>query len=229
VFESLLTFFAIGTWGFLVALAALAVAITIFAEEDGAKATITLILGALFLQFIARFDLLEYIREQPFTLLAYAGLYVAVGAGWSVLKWRFYVKSQRRIYDQLRKAFCAEHDITADFTDDQKRRWVDYLESHYRVGRGPFRHYSSSSTSKVIPDVTENKAAILRWMTYWPFSMLFTLLNDPVRRLFEWVYESLGKTLQAMANRAFRGTENDLPARVQVSEASDGHRGPRQR
>lgn len=208
--ETLAALFAIGTWGFLGVLAAFVIALIVFAEEDGVKATVTLVLGALFLQFIAKFDLLTLIREQPFTLLFYIGLYIVIGLVWSVVKWSFYVKAQRRIYDRLRKKFCAESGITGEFTLEQKGSWYLHLRENYRPNKGStFKHYSSSDSTAVIPDVTENKAAIIRWMTYWPFSLLFTLLNDPVRRLFEWVYENIGTFLQAMAVRAFHGTEND--------------------
>lgn len=207
----ILAFFALGTWGFLAALGAVIIALIVFAEDDGVKATVTLILGALFLQFIAKYDLVTFAKEQPFTLLLYGGLYVVLGLAWSVIKWAVYVKAQRRSYDRIRREFCTSRRIHQgdNFTPGEKKAWAEHLRSHYSDGRKTFKHYSSSDATIIIPDVTENKAAIIRWMTYWPFSMLYTLLNDPVRRLFEWVYESVGVWLQGMANRAFSGTEKD--------------------
>ncbi len=206
----ILAFFALGTWGFLAAVAAVIIALIVFAEDDGVKATFTLVLGALFLQFIAKYDLVTFAKEQPLALLLYGGLYVVLGLAWSVIKWAFYVKAQRRTYDRIRKEFCTARGIgQGDFGPTQKRDWAAYLKSHYTDGEKTFKHHSSSDATIIIPDVTENKAAIIRWMTYWPFSMLYTLLNDPVRRLFERVYESVGVWLQGMAERAFHGTEKD--------------------
>lgn len=208
--SAIAAFFATGI-GFWLALIVLAVVITLFSEEDGAKATITLVLGALFLQFVAKFDLLSLLREQPFTLLLYAAIYVAIGFGFACVKWWRYAKKQRRKYDQFRAAFFRKNHLEGDVLPAEfKERFLEQLKGSYKPNSRGFEHYSDSSDADpVIPDITKNKAAFIRWMTYWPFSLVFTLLNDPVRRLFEWLYEVAGKKMQEIANSVFAGTERD--------------------
>jgi hypothetical protein len=59
-------------------------------------------------------------------------------------------------------------------------------------------------------------------MAYWPWSLLWTVLNDPVRKSCRVIYHYIHDYLQEISNNAFRGVEHDFP---------DGHEpnGPRPR
>lgn len=226
---SLLALFVFGSLGFWAMVLVLGIAMAAFSEEDGVKATITLVLGALFLQFIAKFDLVGLIRGEPFTLALYSLVYVALGFVFACVKWWRYAKKQRRRYDALRAVFFKKRCIKGDdLPVELKRDFFEYLKQDYRPnGRSGFQHYSDSQDADpVVPDITKNKAAFIRWMTYWPLNALFTLLNDPVRRLFEWVYEVAGKKMQSVANYVFRGTERDRISRDEQAtiEEADGRR-----
>jgi hypothetical protein len=54
------------------------------------------------------------------------------------------------------------------------------------------------------PTAAENRARIVAWMTFWPASMTWTLINDPVRRFFAAAYDAIVGLLQGISNRAFR-------------------------
>jgi hypothetical protein len=218
---SLAAIFAFGTLAFWLAMVVLVGIISFFSEEDGVKATITLVLGALFLQFVAKFDILGFIRHEPFTLAFYGLLYVALGFGFACVKWWRYAKKQRRAYDKLRATFFRKNKIEGnELPPELKESFFAYLKESYKPNqRGDFRHYSDASDADpVIPDITQNKAAFIRWMTYWPLNLLFTLLNDPVRRLFEWLYEVAGVKMQAISNHVFRGTESDRLTKAEQAE-----------
>lgn len=73
-----------------------------------------------------------------------------------------------------------------------------------------FREAGLSGTGK--PLVRENKARIVAWMSYWPASMAWTLIDDPVRRIFMSIYESIGGSLQRISDRRFAGIEDAYKA-----------------
>jgi hypothetical protein len=56
------------------------------------------------------------------------------------------------------------------------------------------------------------KGKITSWMVYWPWSMIVTLIDDPIRRLFRGIYNAIQGMLQRMSDRAFAGTESDFAA-----------------
>ncbi len=53
------------------------------------------------------------------------------------------------------------------------------------------------------PKVSDYQYVIIRWMTYWPFSMVWTLINDPVRRIFNRIYCLVQKQMQSLSDRMF--------------------------
>jgi hypothetical protein len=46
-------------------------------------------------------------------------------------------------------------------------------------------------------------------MSLWPASIIWTAFNDPVRWLFEEIYDRIGGLMQAISNRVFKDFEID--------------------
>lgn len=61
------------------------------------------------------------------------------------------------------------------------------------------------------PLVRDNKSRIMTWMCFWPFSFVWTMINDPVRKVFTAIYMRIKDTLQKMSDKAFEGLEPDAP------------------
>lgn len=57
---------------------------------------------------------------------------------------------------------------------------------------------------KMIPIGSENKSAIIAWISYWPLSLLATLLNNPFRRLFEYTYSLVANAYDEIGKRHFK-------------------------
>src|SRR5205823_5639912 len=49
-------------------------------------------------------------------------------------------------------------------------------------------------------DPTNYKSDIIAWITFWPFSLVWTLLNDPVRRLCRRIYDELQGVYQRITD-----------------------------
>jgi hypothetical protein len=58
--------------------------------------------------------------------------------------------------------------------------------------------------------VKNHKSDIMRWMAWWPFSFVCTLLNDPIRRFFQMIYRYLADFLQAMSDRIFSKLRQEM-------------------
>ncbi len=54
------------------------------------------------------------------------------------------------------------------------------------------------------PMVRFNKTKILTWMIYWPWSAIWTVINDPIKRIFKFIYNVVQDYLQSISNRIFR-------------------------
>jgi hypothetical protein len=54
-----------------------------------------------------------------------------------------------------------------------------------------------------IPDVTEHKGKIMLWMFYWPFSSIWTMIDHPVKKVFQFIYNRIKDRMQKMTNKIF--------------------------
>jgi hypothetical protein len=56
-----------------------------------------------------------------------------------------------------------------------------------------------------IPLAKDNTNRLASWITYWPFSAIWTLLNDPVRKFVRFLVETFGGFYDRMSQSAFEG------------------------
>ena len=144
--------------------------------ENVGGATIGLGIVLLALQLFSDVHPLSYIVNDPLRALVIAALYVLVGIGYVWVKWFSYVNTAARKISEV---------LTSGSTNDLEyaRRLTGYRSIPLKVG--------------------DYKGKIIGWMAYWPISAAWTMLNDPVRRLFEAVYNGIAKSLQSISDKAF--------------------------
>lgn len=58
-----------------------------------------------------------------------------------------------------------------------------------------------------IPKASNYKGRITSWMFYWPFSAVWTLLNEPVRRIFINLFRNLEATYNRISANVFMNEE----------------------
>ena len=195
----MMTLFVLGSVGFwiLTGLAALILFVMTEFEQPG-WATGTLIVTFVALAVFGNFNLWQVVHGNPMGALLALLAYVGVGAVWSVGKWWFHVKECRSNYQDLRDAFMERNKLekSADIPDDRKSSFQEVVSRH-------------ASAAK--PLIRENKSRITIWMTYWPWSMTWTIINDPVKKTFRWVYHQLQAVYQAIADHSYKSVERDRP------------------
>lgn len=83
--------------------------------------------------------------------------------------------------------------------------------------------YSNSySKAFTIPTASENKYRIMTWMVYWPFSAVWTLINQPVRNTFRFVYIKLEGVYNSISNRMFADVQAKFDKKKQeIKEAEE--------
>ena len=205
---------ALGSVGFW------ALAITVFLFlffmvefEKPAWATITLVLAFVALAVFGNFNLWLLVKQNPMQAGLVGVLYFVAGAVWSVAKWWFFVRERRSNYRELRADFMRRHSLAeeAQIPDNLLADWRQSVEQPH-----PYRGGNGKEVAK--PLIREHKGRITMWMTYWPWSMTWTMINDPVKKLWRWIYLQLQGWYEAIANSIYKGTENDLRP---IPKASD--------
>lgn len=65
------------------------------------------------------------------------------------------------------------------------------------------RKKSGYSDSFVLPTAAQNKYRILSWMYYWPFSTIWTIINQPIKRAFKFIYAKIESTFDKISASVF--------------------------
>jgi hypothetical protein len=195
-------FFAVGSAGFW-ALIALETGLLIFLIEwgKGALATASLAGTMVLLYFLGDINILGYVIHHPVTLALGLVVYFAAGTVWSVARWWLFVRDMRGRYDDVRADFCQDHNLDGAIPEQFQQLWLERLESSGRRGR----------RIEIRPRARQHRGKIVAWMAYWPWSLSWTVLNDPVRKSCRVIYQHIHDYLQEISNNAFRGVEHDFP------------------
>lgn len=186
-------FIVIGGLWFWILTAVTAISILICVErEDGSGSTALLVLYLILLWIFSDFNPLAWLGQNPKTAVAAILLYFLLGTVWAVVKWYAYVHQQARRVRSLLLEFLKRHGLETlrDATPEVRREWAT--------------HCSIRGVSHEPPLIARHKDRIVLWMSYWPLSAIWTLINDPVHRIFKMIYNRLGGVLQGMSNRAYR-------------------------
>jgi hypothetical protein len=221
----MVTLFEFGTlWFWLLIIAASFVLFACTEFERGFLATVTILVAVLVLHFAGGEKILKYVVDHPARTFQGAGIYLLLGTFWGVNKWYFYVKRQRRKYDEALDAFRKEFKKEGNL-DTYRRATIrsagisgDYETQVRHDKRTPDEVFKAGWKQIVDkkdycaiefefqPDPKKHKNRILIWMTYWPWSFLWTMLNDPFKAAYHWV---LG-LLRRISHSAFREVQDPV-------------------
>lgn len=197
--------FVFGSFGFWTLMIIATVILMICLENNAASGATFVFIGSLFLldQF-GNLPILSIIHNNPLITILSITAYFAVGTVWSVAKWFFYVRNEKQLYDEMKQKFIAFNkiDITINdpIPDNWKQKWKEQttwrLAEHERID--------------INPKINEHKAQIYMWISYWPLSLVWTMIDDPIRKILKNIYKNISDWLQSISDRYFKDVKKDF-------------------
>lgn len=143
-------------------------------------ATVSLLVAWLFLDYFG-VPVWSTIKSQPFSILWALVAYVGAGAAWSVLKWWSFVRAEKGKYDAL--------------PDSEKAKVLN------RIDKGEsFEIYYLGDYIRVRPKPGNHAHRIYAWITFWPWSLAWTIISEPVAKACKAVYEALVGVYERISN-----------------------------
>ncbi len=194
--------FAVGSfWFFLFFLIVPSCVLMYFLEDDESHfvaSGFTVAFCLITLHLLSSFNAIHLIQSYwKFSIIFSIG-YLTIGTLWGILKWKFYIEKQHNKYLGFKRNFKTKLGInTEDIPDEYKEKFLRDFQYEF--------HYMH-----IIPQVDKNKERIITWMTFWPWSALWTLLNDPIRAFYNYVYNKIANVLQGMVKKRFADATRDL-------------------
>lgn len=181
--DTMLAFYA---GGIILPVVAIIFLIAFLDNEKPFFAFISLAVLIAALQFFTDIKPVDIVRHSPEILIGY----FALGVAWAVVKWVFFLYKTRSRYAEFRSTWLASHP-TYDPGDLQRdaRRTFGFA---------------------IPPRPDQHKARIVTWMIYWPFSLLWTMIDQPVRKFFNLLYAAIKDALGRLSRRIFAQFEADF-------------------
>lgn len=189
--------FVFGTFWFWALIAAEVILLFMFVEwENGFGATISLVVFAAMLQWCGDTNIIGFVFGNPLRLMAVVAAYFLLGGVWGTVKWWIFARDRLEEYEELRDDFLRNKNLPSGTVVPQefRREWKEKLERN----RGSYRH--GGRTLAEAPRARDNKSRIMRWMSFWPVSMLWSFLDDFVKRVFRTIYQRIHNFLQRIAD-----------------------------
>lgn len=170
----------------------------------------------------------SYVYHNPASVLILVVYYLGIGVVWSFGKWYFTLNKAVSKFKEYKEKFLKDNNKSAEsFLADSSNineflKWahntkiastlfdVNYkLENTLRQSNGdPESIIGLVTRNDVIdavrPNAGDNKARITAWITFWPMSAVGTLLDDPLRRLVEFIFSKLKNVYEIMSRRMFK-------------------------
>lgn len=195
----MLEIFVFGSFWFWVIVCLELVALFAFVEfENGIAATISLLVFAACLQFLGDINIISYIANNPWATFGLIAAYFLIGTTWGTIKWWLYCSDRLEQYNERREEFLRGRgeDVNQPVPSHLREEWKRVIG---KGDRSPF----SSETLADPPLAKNHKSDIIRWMSFWFISVVWTFVNDFVKRVFTRIYRNIALFLQSLSDNMF--------------------------
>lgn len=166
------------------------------AEEMPGLAVIATILYVAILQLFSNFSFVDWISLNTWAFLKYCVLYVILGVIFAVAKFWMKLIDKRRDFDREFQAFLKEKELHT---------------KGYTFETIPDEHKPACYRRMRLcqpPTLSESTRNITFWMGYWPIVGAWTLLNNPLKWMWEEIKHKLAGTFEGL-HRKIVGTRAD--------------------
>lgn len=182
---------------------------------------------------------LKDLIHNPLPLLKWIGLYLIGGIAWSFGKWFFFLKSSLSEFNENKRKKTDElkdnpliknnpeisNEILKELINKNLYTNYGYGSNSIKVIQGSIiktltilgnnknrstENFEIHSYSIENPQANNHKALITTWITHWPVSLVWTLINDPIKKLINHIFESIKSVFQRISDKVFESTKAEL-------------------
>ena len=164
-------------------------------------------LGFAFVAYLSGTSVIPFVIAHVWDIPLWFGIYVLAGIPWAFAKWwLFSLRARKSLKEWMVLNPPPVLDTSASMTDLEVRKKRDDFSAamaHYsRMGiPGPVVY--NSLTGKFSVPASNHKSRITAWLMFWPFSILGTIFDDFLFRLWENIYEVCSTSFQRISDSVF--------------------------
>ena len=153
--------------------------------------------------FLASFGILSYFNwtntvnwfsSNYVDFIIYCGYYLLGSVVWMYTKWTMLLFS----FSSARKNAIADYKENNKFVGPLN---TDQVKSAlFGVGKAYKTNYFTMYLYENVRAINY-KSKIIAWGIWWPFSLVGTIVDDPIRRFITWTFDRLCGTFQKLADK----------------------------
>lgn len=157
-------------WESIIALAVIVLLAISFVHQSFFSGFLATLIMGLFLYANFSDTIVPAIYNHPYMTVAAVAAYIVLGGAYSVMKWFFYLRSDRMIFYIKR--------VKEGYKDYKTRNPAALLDQYINM-------YGTELL------VSNNKERITVWIAWWPANLVWTLIDDVLFKIWTKVYEML--------------------------------------
>jgi hypothetical protein len=170
-------------------------------NEKGSNATLTVFLTLVAITLFSNIPVLDWMRHlTPAKILAYVGGYFAIGVIYMLIKWVWNSFEIKMKYADFREAWLQDNKLTqlpaSSTTDINEQKLLKAFAKD-------LFHTKDIIFDDLPPKIRNHRGDLIFWASYWHLSLLFTLLNNPLRHLINFILNFSSKPLNAISAAMF--------------------------
>lgn len=193
----------------------------LFVNEKEIIGAWTLLVFGVALRVICGVHVIDYIVSHPWGVAESILGYLLLGVVWGFAKWFFHVRDIREKFLEMKTGHTANlnelrsklgtissgvSSTGRPYTNGEKEYAQHDLDRAIRSFEGDVK----SKLGAIPPSARENKAKITSWIGYWPISLLWTLLDDFLDKLFKRIFELFSGLFQRISNHIFKDIKLEI-------------------
>jgi hypothetical protein len=173
--------------------------------------TVIVIIALGVLEYYSSLHPLTFAYHNPIDAAVLVALYFCVGTGWIIVKWFSHVYKVRDRFNEV-KQDCIKN--VREMPDQYSGRTTtktkaDFVNTDGSLTAEGMRLVYDQAAMRIgerhLPLLaSEHKGEMYMWWLLWPLSLGWTLLSDPITRLWHFVYNLFGGVMQRISDHAFR-------------------------
>lgn len=147
----------------------------------------TLVVYAAALSIFTEINPFKYVWNNPFDAFGFLIGYFVIGAGYSIIKYRSWLKDVAIQIGLFKEQFVRTNDLAISVNEEipasHKESWKRYL--YDKMAYDDYKRIKSGFGPGYQKDL------ILNWIAFWPFSAVGLLVAEPLEKFVNFSYTEL--------------------------------------
>jgi len=155
-------------------------------------------------QLLFKIDIWSWVKDNYSKLFVLLIGYFLIGAVWSVFKWFRLVRAELTKYHEVKTKFLQKNKVIVAQSDTRSGGQFVYYQTDTAIPKELKTAWGSALYGfEWPPSPNKYKATLIRWITTWPISFMWAIMED----FFVWlggkIYSWIGKVYTSISNKMF--------------------------